>query len=135
MQLLSHQSTRKFFLVRRASTRNCRMSLTSLRCFQASATASVRRLRTTRIQTSVSDLGTRQRTNSSPLWTEFSIRGLHSSAGVYWTELIISNESTDLVTSYTTWKYHSSTYRNWVCCTCSSLLITLQLFATIQNQS
>jgi hypothetical protein len=50
--------------------------------------ASVRRLRTTRTKTSVSDLGTRQTTNPSSLWTEwFSIRGLYSSAGVYWTEL------------------------------------------------
>jgi len=52
--------------------------LTSLRCFQASATASMRRLRTTRIQKTVANLGTR---HPSLLWTEwFSIRGLHSSA-------------------------------------------------------
>ena len=68
------------------------MSLTSLRCLQASATASVRRLRTTRIHTSVSDLGTRQRSNPSTLCTEwFSIRGLYSSAGVYWTVLSRTN--------------------------------------------
>ena len=89
------------FLVRRASTRNCRMSLTSIRCFQASATTSMRRLRTTRIQKSVSDLGTKQRTNPSPLWTDFSIRGLHSSAGAYWTELSRTNPLTfSLVTRH-----------------------------------
>jgi hypothetical protein len=91
----------KVFLVRRASMKmNCRMSLTSLRCFQTSTTASVRRLRTTR--TSVSDLGTRQITNPSSLWTEwFPIRGLHSSAGVYWSELSRMNRLTfSLVTRH-----------------------------------
>jgi len=43
------------------------LSLTSIRCFQASATASMRCLRTTRIQKSSFNFGTRRRTNSSSL--------------------------------------------------------------------